>query len=285
MAIALLILFLTVSTEFLRPQLPIAASVTGGVQDRETEEFESRLGFYWDAIQKRDLYSAQQFVLPACRNAFLQRSLPDFRSWRLEDIQFLGDKRARVRVVIERLMNRSGTYYPVPVVEDWLKDSGRWMLRVPDRSPAEANQLLFGTLPSRQPVGHGVSVQPAQLQLHFLNPVQRGNLYIQNDLDIPVRLLRVAIDEPGFKVLQQPEQIQPGSRERMIIEYCGSDQTKELKALMTLRVEWEGEVRTLVCPILYNHLSELIRAFFGLNKEAAGRLRHGDKLTPAVTYP
>lgn len=260
----------------LSPQLP--------AEDQLRESVEK----YWQAMEERDKYSALEYVLPESRNAFIQRRDFIFREWQLQEIRpVTGQAKARVHVSVERLMEQSGTFYRTPVRQTWVYRDGRWYLSVPQVGSKRVHELLYGLNREQSRVVEGeIRVLPDIVKMSFLNPVQRGAIVIQNGLEQPLRLINLEVDNRQIEVEELPEQVAAKSETKVYLRYLGEEEEKDLRSQVRLVLEdGEGKQHEHSVQILYNHISETTKAFFGLTDEQARQLKKGEKLTPRLRTP
>jgi len=251
-------------------------------------QLRERVEKYWQAMEKRDKYAALEFVLPESRNAFIQRREFVFRNWQLEEIQAVQDgAKAQILVSVERLMEQSGTFYPTPIRQTWVYQDDHWYLSVPKVGSKGVHELLYGLNRKQSRVIEGeIRVLPDVVKMSFLNPVQRGAIVIQNGLEQPLRLISLKVDNQQIQVEGLPEQVAAKSEAKVYLRYLGDEEEKDLRSRARLVLEdEEGTQHEYSVQILYNHISETTKAFFGLTDEQARQLKRGEKLTPKFSTP
>lgn len=252
------------------------------------EQLQQRVEGYWQAMEKKDKYGALEYVLPDARNAFIQRREFVFRNWKVEEIRPVANEvKAHVILSVERLMEQSGTFYQAPIRQTWVYQDDRWYLSVPQLGSRQVHELLYGLNRKVDHVVEGeVSVAPDMLKMSFLNPVQRAAIVIRNGLEEPLRLVGVTVDSSRFEIEELPESISSGTETTIYLRYTGSEDEKDLQSRATVVLEdKDGQRREYPIQILYNHISETTKAFFGLTDEQARQLKKGEKLTPRLRTP
>jgi hypothetical protein len=171
------------------------------------------------------------------------------------------------------------------IVQIWFYDGTDWWVQIPELPAGGVSELLYGTGEGRKTLSRELDMVPNVLKMHFLNPVQRGNFYLRNGLEVSVELLRIQIDENRFRVTRSPGMVGPGETAQLTLEYTGEEIEKDLRSEAVLVVDCAGQERIFRREIVYNHLSPEIKAFFGLTEETARGLGRGVKLEPKPKNP
>ena len=249
-------------------------------------ELERAVTAYWAALMKQDKNSALQWVLAEARNNFILRREPLFRSWQLEKLEAKSENEAQVTVTLERMIGGVPGFYNTKVKEDWVFDGQTWKVRV-EKVSAEAFREMYrrSGQKSQAPLPQKLEVYPKLVKIHFLNPSQRGLILVQNGLETPAQVVRIGYDENKFKLLDKPDEVQPGERGKITITYIGEEIEKDLKSQVTLVLKQGVQEQFFSIPVIYNYLSPGARGLLGLTQEQAQKLKRGDKVTPAIQIP
>ncbi len=247
---------------------------------------ESRVSAYWEALAKRDKASALEFVEPESRNAFIERREPVIQSWKLAGVQRNSESEALVTVELMRSIPGVPGFHQLRVVETWALGEGGWRVRVRGTTRQGAlGQFQDRAHASRKPAAGELRILPESLRINFLSRSQTGGVRLANGLAQPVEVERVEFDPALFKLKASPTRVEPSTFGAFVLEYVGSDISKDRHSRLRIVTRVGGEERVFEVPVLYNYLSPAARALFGLSPEAAEKLKRGEKLVPALQRP
>ena len=248
---------------------------------------------YWNLLEKGDKIGALEYVVLRGRNAFIRRREPPFRSWKLIKIEPRSQQEALVTVEIDQLLVLAGTYYPMPVKESWVREEGRWRVRVVQPTPDMLKNLYTGQseTPEEPGVPH-LEVLPNRVKIHFLDRSQKGLIQIQNNLHGPVWVSRIEFDQTRFELLETGESIGPGQKLKVIFRYIGKESQKQLKSEVRLFLKrglrdsiGKDKEELFAIPVLYNYVSPGARGLLGLTQEKLLQLERGEHPAPVLSMP
>ncbi len=253
---------------------------------QSAESLESRVSLYWDALTKRDKASAIELVARDRRNAFIQRREPAVQSWKLGAIEWKSESEADVTVELMRSIPGVPGFHELRVVETWIVEENQWRALVRATTAQELlGQYRSVALSSSKPPPGQLKVLPDVLRINFLNRGQTGGVRLANGLSAVIEVERVELDESLFRIKASPDRVGPSSFGAFVLEYIGSDISKDRHSQLRIVTRVQGEQRVFEVPILYNYLSPAARALFGLSPEAAEKLDRGEKLVPVLPGP
>lgn len=239
---------------------------------------------YWDALRKRDLYEALQYVESDSRSRFIERKWDRIRNWELERIEFFGEWQAQVFLSVERYIHVNLDLHRVSHSEVWVFEEGRWRVRIPHITSAGINRILTGTNRVRRPrdLPETIQIVPRRIEMSFLNPVQMGSVLIRNGLGTAVRVAGVEFDADRFELTRQVETVEPGQEGRLTLRYLGDEEEKDLTSTLRFQLHYGEEAVPVEIPVVYNHVNRTTRNFFGLSDEDVRNLKRGDPLRPGI---
>lgn len=249
-------------------------------------DLEKSVTRYWDALQKGDKASALELVVSESRNDFIRRQDPPIRSWRLLSVEAEGPDQALVSVRVSRMIRGMTGFFDQTVAETWVFDGKDWKVRLAHLG-AKSVKRLFSPSPSAStvPLEEGLRILPKEVHISFLNPSQKGPIVIRNGTKDTVRVEKVAVDQKKFQRLDSISEVPPQGQALIEIKYTGSELAKDLKSSVEVVLRQGEKEESYTIPILYNYLSPATRALFGLTPEQAEKLKHGDRLVPAIKPP
>ncbi len=224
---------------------------------------------YWRLIGQGNLDSALEYVAQQSRNAFIKKSKPQVRSWRIDQIQPLAGGRFAVSARLEAVLPGHGLG-EWTVVENWILEKGRWKVLVGAssrswRSVWEGN----GEVKTHPGV---LDILPTRLRTHFISSNQTSTLLIRNGLEEEVRVLDVRLDKNRFKVDSRPSVVAAGKSEAIVVLYTGRELAKNQQSTIDIVLETAAGVRTVSVPVTYNYISRGTRALLGLTTKEAEQL-------------
>ncbi len=227
-----------------------------------SDDLESTVHNYWDALLAHDKASAMKYVHPEDLNNFIHRSEARFESWKLVEVEDRTETKAIVKIQLQRILP-NGVVGPVRGRETWVKTEDGWKLRV---KPAgeQYRELFGGKGPGHQPaqsaqMAKELEIKPEALNFYAAFPHQPRILHIRNGLEIPAELLEVQVDAERFHVLESPDTIEPHSSEIVKLQYTGQDEGENLKSEILLRLRQGGQVRKFTVSVVYNYTDEISR--------------------------
>ena len=252
-------------------------------------ELETAVQTFWDLLQKGDKVGALQYIAPEGRNPFLNRRTDPFLSWELNRIELRSPDEALVTVKVEQMLLPSGTYYPVPKREIWVRQPDGWRIRIRAPNPERLRRAFIGdTAPRpRGPKPGTLAVVPGQVKIHFLDRRQRGSIRIRNGLSETVHVSRFDYDKTRFELLESGDSVAAGQDLRLVFRYIGNESKKPLKSEFRLLLKRgdESKEKLFSIPILYNYVSRGSKALLGLTGKKLDQLKRGDTVKPVVSSP
>ena len=233
-----------------------AASPTDndGLEDAVTE--------YWNACSRADKLTAMKYVHPDELNLFLNKKLPVIKKWAIADVSS-DDSPNKARVKINYSMETyPGTVFNLSTVENWEYLEEEWKVRVKDSSAAK--KALFGMLQGGsgkvKAAGEGLRVRPQSIKFYKSNLKQPAFIWIENNLDSPVELVSLQVDETLIKIAEQPESVSPGERARVKLEYIGGEKEKEnLETEILLKIKSGEDLESHSIKAVYNYMNAAMK--------------------------
>ena len=252
-------------------------------------ELEKAVRTFWDLLQQGDKVGALRYVEPEGRNPFLNRRTDPFRSWDLDRIELRSPDEALVTVKVERMLLPSGTYYPVPMREVWVRQPDGWRIRIRPPDPEQFRRAFVGG-PAPKPSGPkpgALEVVPKQLRIHFLDRTQRGTVRVRNGLSETVQVSRLDYDKTRFELLESADSVAAGQDLRLVFRYIGNETGKPLRSEVRLLLKRgdESRERLFTVPVLYNFVSRGAKGLLGLTGKKLDQLRRGETVKPVVSSP
>ncbi len=252
-------------------------------------ELEKAVRTFWDLLQQGDKVGALRYVAPEGQNPFLNRRADPFRSWELDRIELRSPDEALVTVKVERMLLPSGTYYPVPMREIWVRQPDGWRIRIRPPDPEQLRRAFIGSLTPRStgPTPSTLEVVPKEVKIHFLDRTQRGTVRIRNGLSDTVHISRVDYDKTRFELLESGDSVAPGGELRLAFRYTGNEAEKPLRSEVRLLLKRgdESKERLFTIPVLYNYVSRGAKGLLGLTGKKLKNLKRGETVKPVPPSP
>ncbi len=241
---------------------------------------------FWTAQVGRDRVSAQEFVAPASRNAFLRHRERLYRSWEILNVRQESEREAIVRVSYEGYLEELRRYQPLSESQRWKRIDGEWYLHVdpPEERLEKAFQQAYSAGKSARwsTEKDGQVRVSRQIRIPFFNRAQLGTLTVRNGTGETVRIAGVALDETLFEITENPGEVPAGEKRHLKIVHRGPDELKDQKSPMKVLIEEDGRVQEHPVEILFNYLSPATRGVLGLTQEEIPDLKRSDKVGPAI---
>jgi hypothetical protein len=210
----------------------------------------SRVDAYWNALLKKKMRQAAEYVTSADRDKFYEKNIPTFSNPYLKSVELSADrKEAWVTVNVTRIMAPLGAEVSWPVKEKWRFEKGSWYRTIPEKSPG-----LFPGMKKEEKTTSGdaaVSQDKIRKLLIFPNTILdfgtvRESMPLQLSLKYTLRgdkTLGVVIKAPdGGGIEGGSEQlIDPGDHElRITVPTWQLDGPVNEKILLTVRQPGTG---------------------------------------------
>jgi hypothetical protein len=259
----------------------LGLALLSGIAIPHEAELKETVSAHWTLLAKHDKFAALKNVLPGCENEFINRSMPIILSWNYVEATPLSENEARVRIDVQTIVPRVGPQ-TLPRIETWVWTGDAWKLKLEKVDASKKIGEVFGAkLPKK------LQISPSELKIKFFDSGQITTLRILNGTDQPVEVLSVGVDEKRFEIVSRPDKVAAGQIGGVKIKYKETENEKNRKSQMTLRLRQEGAEKLYEIPILYNYISEADLNVFGLTRERAEAIKHEEKrkLRPILTNP
>jgi len=248
------------------------ALFSGSAIPHETELKET-VSAYRSLLAKNDKFGALKYILDGCQNEFISRREPIILSWDYLEASPVSENEARVKIAIEAMAPGAKAPMKFETIETWVWTGESWKLRVEKLNGAGVMKALTSS-----PVKPStLKVTPPILKIKFFNTHQIGAVTIVNGTEQPVKVLGVTVDEKRFEVTSRPDSVAPGAVAYIRVRYKETENAKNQKSQLSLRLEEAGAERLFDVPIIYNYVSKADLAVWGLTEEKAEPITHQDK--------
>ncbi len=118
--------------------LPAAAAGT------PSSSLTERVEAFWQAVRAQDPDRAAALVEPDAKTRFRSRTLLPIHSWQLVRVD-LAPSGSSALVVVDCVLRHALGRFPTRVTQRWNLRGSDWWLEVVEASPANLNQLLYGS--------------------------------------------------------------------------------------------------------------------------------------------
>ncbi len=233
---------------------------------------------FWAHLKEEDLASAISYIYADDLNNYLTRKRLRVVAATWTGWQRLGE--STYTVSLETRQEFQGRPFPISESQTWEETEGGWKLRVPESSLPRSFMQLAQRGDSEWP--KEVRLFPARITFHKDANLNRAGLTIQNGLDQAAEVVAIELDAERFKVLQAPDEVAAGTRERILLEFVGEETDHNLTAQGRLHIRVAGVDKLFDVPIVYNFHSP-VRDW--VRRKSSGQKQEAPPGVPRLPVP
>ncbi len=217
---------------------------------------------FWNAAEQGDRVTAMKHVHPDDLNTFLNSKPAAVGDWEIAEISINSEStEAEVRIEYA-LETYPGMPFNVAKIDTWQLIEDEWKIRVKSPSAA-ALEAFFGMTgsPAEANSGEkGLTVRPETVKFYKTNLNQPAFIWIENNLDTPAVITGIELDEGLIRIAEQPEEVPPGEKSRIRLQYIGEKPEQEnLTTTITVEIKAGDKVLKQTITAVYNYMNDALR--------------------------